>query len=186
MRKIMWLLMVTLLLLNLTGCTKSNPELNVAGEAGNETKIVLEEGDGLETNDEISSLAEMYIEALDSLIEMDPGLNGGMEYIAIDCETLPDLEDEDIEALLTYFSETYALDTMNKSVSECFDEGYGNKENLLLDGIVLYVENADIGKNKATLECVKYRSGLGAIGVTVKLKYEDQWIVEETMMTWIS
>lgn len=151
-------------------------------EAGDVTKEETEQ-----TRIEAGVIARMYITALDNLVEMDPALNDDMAYIAIDCESLPDVDATDIEAILAYFSEKYDVDTMDKSVMECYEEGLGNEEDLSLYGIVLYVEQVGYIKDKkAALDCVKYRSGLGAIGVTVKLKYKNGWLIEDSSMTWIS
>lgn len=188
MKKLISIFLIVTLLLGMTGCTQDNRDTQVSqSDPRINEDLPDEQVETTSTKTEVSDLADMYIVALDSMMDIDSGLNGNMKYIAIDCDTLEDIDENDIEAILLYFSEKYNIDTMNKSVAQCYDEGYGDEQNLLLDGIVLYFDSVNYNmKTNATFTCVKYRSGLGAIGVTVKLKYKDEWLVEEAEMTWIS
>ncbi len=138
---------------------------------------------------EVSDIAKMYATALDALISIDEALNHEMEYIAIDTTTLENVTDKDIEDILSYFANKYNVEVRADSVQGCYDKRLGNKEKLYLNGIVLEVEdeNKKVLGSKITLNCSKYRSGLGVIGVEVKLeKSNDEWTLISADMTWIS
>ena len=58
---------------------------------------------------------EVYIAALDALLEEDPGLNNDMAFIAIDMSNFKDLDEDEKNEILKFFKETYQVDVMDAS-----------------------------------------------------------------------
>ncbi len=145
-------------------------------------------GDTKSIYDNASSLAQMYMLGLDSLMDIDEGLNGDMNYISIDLQNDISVTEQDIQDIMKYFEDKYSIKTYSYSIDECFDNGLGDKDNRALDGIVLSLINyPNIQSEKATFEASKYRSGLGSIGVEVNMKkVNDMWEVINAKMNWIS
>ncbi len=143
-----------------------------------------EQGDGLDIEGRI---VDVYIAALDSLVNLDEGLNGGMKYISIDTSTLKHLRESNKSELLKYF-QNYDVEVMDASFDELKEKGLFNEETLSLEGILLSIDDIKMASDKKIIiEGSKYRSGLGAIGVNCILEYKgDQWEVKKAEITWIS
>jgi hypothetical protein len=58
----------------------------------------------------------------------------------------------------------------------------------LEDGVLLKIENIKIKWfNKVHVECSKYRSAKGAIGVEITIHFKDgKWQVKESKEIWVS
>lgn len=134
------------------------------------------------------NLGEIYSVALDSLMKQDEALNSDMEYIAIDLSNSEEVDENDKKEILNYFKEKYKVNVMDATLEQLEENGLYNPEIMLLDGVLLKIEKVDFKfNNKILIEGSKYRSGLGAIGVEVKVHYKDnKWKAKEVKMTWIS
>ena len=134
------------------------------------------------------NLGEIYSVALDSLMKQDEALNSDMEYIAIDLSNSEEVDENDKKEILNYFKEKYKVNVMDATLEQLEEKGLYNPEIMLLDGVLLKIEKVDFKfNNKILIEGSKYRSGLGAIGVEVKVHYKDnKWKAKEVKMTWIS
>ncbi|HHV28978.1 MAG TPA: hypothetical protein GXX73_05165 [Clostridium sp.] len=117
---------------------------------------------------------------------IDEGLNGDMEYIAIETQTLENATESDKKAVLEYFKK-YDVKIMDESFETLKAKGMVKDLNSL-DGLLLRIVKVDkISDNEIIIECSKFRSGLGAVGVKCVLKKEnDKWIVSSSQLTWIS
>jgi hypothetical protein len=132
-----------------------------------------------------SSKAQLYCAALDSLIPIDDALNSDMKYIAIDINTLEISTDKEKETIKECFSK-YQVPVVFDSYESLKEKGKVIDDSYI-EGILLSVEKTEISDNNAIIECSKYKSGLGAIGVHVELKFEDDiWKVEVAEITWAS
>lgn len=132
-------------------------------------------------------IAYGYIAALEALIEEDEGLNGGMKFIAINTKTIPNIDESDKKIILDYFKK-YNVKVMDADFETLKDMGLYDENTMSLEGILLSFEEVDkkIG-NKIVIEGEKYRSGLGAIGLEITVKYKDgKWEVIKSKMSWIS
>lgn len=134
------------------------------------------------------NLGEIYSVALDSLMKQDEALNSDMEYIAINLSNSEEVDENDKKEILNYFKEKYKVNVMDATLEQLEENGLYNPEIMLLDGVLLKIEKVDFKfNNKILIEGSKYRSGLGAIGVEVKVHYKDnKWKAKEVKMTWIS
>lgn len=118
----------------------------------------------------------------------DEGLNSDMEYIAIDMSNYEEVDESDKKEILNYFKEKYKVEVMDATFEQLEEKGLYNSDMMSLDGVLLKIEKVDFKfNNKILFEGSKYRSGLGAIGVEVKVHYQDnKWKAKEVKMTWIS
>lgn len=121
-------------------------------------------------------------------MKQDEALNSDMEYIAIDLSNSEEVDENDKKEILNYFKEKYKVNVMDATLEQLEENGLYNPEIMLLDGVLLKIEKVDFKfNNKILIEGSKYRSGLGAIGVEVKVHYKDnKWKAKEVKMTWIS
>lgn len=133
-------------------------------------------------------LGEIYSVALDSIMEQDEALSSDMEYIAIDMSNFEDAAERDKEEILSYFKEKYKVEVMDATLEQLKEKGLYNSDTMGLDGVLLRIEKVDYKfNNEIFFEGSKYRSGLGAVGVEVKVHYKDnKWESKEVKMTWIS
>jgi len=117
---------------------------------------------------------------------IDEGLNDDMKYIAIDTHTLENATNADKKAVLEYFKK-YDVEIMDESFESLKEKGMVKDLNSL-DGLLLRIEKVDkISDNEIIIECSKFRSGLGAVGVKCVLKKENnKWIIDSSQMSWIS
>ena len=133
-------------------------------------------------------LAEIYSVALNSIMKEDPGLNDGMEYIAIDMTNLNDLDEKDKEEILSTIKKEYKVDVMIATYEELKEKGLSNPDTGELYGVLLKLDKVDFKiNNQIFFEASKYRSGLGAIGVEGIIHFnEGEWEIKELKHTWIS
>jgi len=133
-------------------------------------------------------LGEIYSVALDSIMEQDEALSSDMEYIAIDMSNFEDADESDKEEILSYFKEKYKVEVMDTTLEQLKEKGLYNSDTMGLDGVLLRIEKVDFkSNNRIFFEGSKYCSGLGAVGVEVKVHYKDnKWESKEVKMTWIS
>lgn len=133
-------------------------------------------------------LGEIYSVALDSIMEQDEALSSDMEYIAIDMSNFEDAAERDKEEILSYFKEKYKVEVMDATLEQLKEKGLYNSDTMGLDGVLLRIEKVDFKfNNEIFFEGSKYRSGLGTVGVEVKVHYKDnKWESKEVKMTWIS
>lgn len=139
----------------------------------------------------VSKFVKLYIKIFDDIIERDSGLNGDMDFISIDFNSIIgseiDTEQKEIREILflTEEEKDYLIEYMKKyndniktnTYTELKEEGRFNEEIGLLDGILIYAnEVKKIDDNKYEISLVKYRGVLGAIFPTYELTYEnDEW-----------
>ena len=133
-------------------------------------------------------LGEIYSVALNSIMEQDEALSSDMEYIAIDMSNFEDADESDKEEILSYFKEKYKVEVMDTTLEQLKEKGLYNSDTMGLDGVLLRIEKVDFkSNNRIFFEGSKYCSGLGAVGVEVKVHYKDnKWESKEVKMTWIS
>lgn len=133
-------------------------------------------------------LGEIYSVALDEIMAQDPALSKDMQYIAIDMSNFEDVDERDKEEIISYFKEKYNVEVMDTNFEQLVEDGLFNEETMSLEGVLLKLEKVDFKFNNVIFfEGSKYRSGLGAVGVEVKVHYKDKkWQAKEVKMTWVS
>ncbi|MBO8157547.1 MAG: hypothetical protein H0Z32_13955 [Bacillaceae bacterium] len=135
-----------------------------------------------------SDLSGMYISAFEELIQQDSGLNYPMNFISFDFTEL-ELSQAEKERIMDYFEAEYEAEIMEKDLEQLQDEGYFNKEKLMLEeGFLLSIKKVEkLSKGHYKVEGEKYRSGLGAIGLAIEVqKNNGSWEVSDSTYLWIS
>lgn len=179
MKKLLSFIVIVLIITS-TACSK-----NIDRDSTASTSISENSNTPMATVDS-AGMADVYILALDALMPMDKGLNSEMKYIAIDTQTLKDATDSDKKTILKYF-EKYDVEIMDESMETLKTKGMV-KEFSTLEGILLQVVKIEkVSDSEYAIECSKFRSGDGAIGIKCVIKKEnDKWANQSTQMSWIS
>lgn len=129
---------------------------------------------------------QLYSLAFQAMFSLDEGLNGNMEYIALDLSELTQLTDQDKTYILDSFAD-YEVTVRDATFEELTQEEENFEDSMSLSGVLLQVKKVDVGEDSAVIEGSKYRSGTGAVGTKITLKLEDgTWNVTDSSMTWIS
>lgn len=129
---------------------------------------------------------QLYSLAFQAMFSFDEGLNGNMEYIALDLSELTQLTDQDKSYILDSFAD-YEVTVRDATFEELAQEEENFEDSMSLSGVLLQVKKVDVGEDSAVIEGSKYRSGKGAVGTKITLKLEDgTWNVTDSSMTWIS
>lgn len=146
-------------------------------------------------------LISMYETIIDTIMPVDSALNAGpVLYLDVNSFVVPiergtgtienkymGLSDKEKEILLDYCKK-FKEDVKGYSMDEIKAQGLFDEENLYIkNGFLITASNiTNCTENIAEMEVMKYCSGLGAVGFTYKLTYEnDKWNVE-TSGAWIS
>jgi hypothetical protein len=129
-----------------------------------------------------------YILALKLMIETDPGLNQSMDYIAVDMETLTELDAGDKKGILRALETKYGVEAIDASFEELKAQGLYDEESGSLDGILLTFEKMEYNFNgSVTFTGAKMKSGVGAAGVQSTLEFDgSRWKIQESKQTWVS
>lgn len=133
-------------------------------------------------------LGEIFILALDSMMEKDKALNSDMEFIAIDMSNFEEVNEEQKKAIVNYFKDKYNVEVMNATMDELKEKGYYNPDTMALEGVLLRIEKVVVKfNNNVLLEGSKFKSGLGAIGVESTIHYKNgEWQIKKSKETWVS
>ena len=131
---------------------------------------------------------EVYIAALNALMEEDSVSNEDMSFIAIDMSNFKDLDEDEQNEILNFFKETYQVDVLDATFEQLKEMGRYNEEDHSLDGVLLKIEKVEFKfNNKVFFKGSKYRSAKGEIGVEGKVYYKnDEWKTKDVEVVWIS
>ncbi len=130
--------------------------------------------------------SDIYISVFDVLMEEDDALNDDMAYIAINGDALANASSEDIDKILEHF-EKYDVDVINESMESLTEKGMVI-DDFYIEGVYLEVTDVQIeSSTKVIIEASKYKSGLGAIGMSFTLEKEkDHWTITDNNQGWAS
>lgn len=172
-------LLIVMMVTTVIGCTqKQEDPLGTKKPVGNESPV----GEKKEE----PSLVDAYMAVIDNLYEEDPGLNGGIKYIAIDTSKMVNLTDEGKTELLKRLAD-YGFEVLNMTFEELKEKGYV-KDLFFSEGILFQIEDEPTKSNSIKMDASKWRSGLGAIGYDdLIIKYKDaKWEITKFGSMWIS
>lgn len=153
---------------------------------------------------ETSKVVKLYTTLIDDIVTQDSGLNGGMQYIAIDINSFttfieeelkqgqiqslmyPKMSEEDKTDIINYLYK-YHDNIKVASYNDLKEQGLvieGEDVIPHIDGILIYVTKLEKkSDDNYIVSMVKYRSGLGAIFPEYNAKYKDnKWTFEITSM----
>lgn len=128
-----------------------------------------------------------YIAALEELMKTDEALNHDQKFIAINMENFK-LKDEEKQLIVDHFSNQYNTDVKIATLDELKEQGHFDEETMSLSGVLLRFEEINQKfNNKYVFKGHKFKSGLGAIWLTIEVKKNDEeWEVTESKMDAIS
>ena len=121
-------------------------------------------------------VCDLYLEVLEDLWDVDPGLNNGISQIGIDLSGLSHLTDSEKETVMNEFASKHSLPYIAGTWEELCEQGYIDKDNLYWeDGLFFSIKtNEDAEWNLpvtkegdpvpelTAFDAQKWRSGLGA------------------------
>lgn len=145
--------------------------------------LIVEEYDG--------GLMKIYRDILEEMLGDDSALNDGTDYFGFDLASAPRLSSREAEALGWLFACAHKKLPVYGTVEELGEQGYIDMENLYWEDGVHFsfklVEGSFSSDTGFTLECVKWRSGLGAVWWETDLRLKNgTWEQTGLRMTAIS
>ena len=124
------------------------------------------DGPGSITIDIRTDVCELYLEVLEDLWNVDPGLNDGISQIGIDLSELSHLTELEKETVMHEFASKHNLPFIAGTWEELCEQGYIDKDNLYWeDGLFFSIktnEDGDSDPEHTAFDAQKWRSGLGA------------------------
>ena len=121
----------------------------------------------------------LYLQVLEDLWETDPGLNTGLEELAVDFSGLTDLTESEKAALAWEFGNAHGLMPITGTWEELVEQGHIDGENLVWNGsgcLFTLTGSAEEG-----FQAEKWASGLGAYfftGCTARQSADGSWTYE--------
>ena len=121
----------------------------------------------------------LYLQVLEDLWETDPGLNTGLEELAVDFSGLTDLTESEKAALAWEFGNAHGLMPITGTWEELVEQGHIDGENLVWNGsgcLFTLTGSAEEG-----FQAEKWASGLGAYfftGCTARKSADGAWTYE--------
>ena len=164
MKRVIKILLSLIIILSLVACQKNVLDNSLAKFNDNEISI--------KTKEDVSKikLCELYLEVLEDLWSVDPGLNSEILQIGIDLSLLSDLTDDEKDYVINEFSSKHNLSYIVGTWEELCEQGYIDKENLYWEDGLFFsiITNKDglkvdsEGLEYISFDALKWRSGLGA------------------------
>lgn len=118
----------------------------------------------------------LYLQVLEDLWEVDPGLNENLEELAVDFSELTDLSESEKDALGWIFGTTHGLMPIKGTWEELVEQGYIDREELIWNGNGCLFTLS--GSADDTFQAEKWASGLGAYffsDCTAKMGKDGSW-----------
>lgn len=118
----------------------------------------------------------LYLQVLDDLWQVDPGLNTGLEELAVDFSGLTDLSDSEKAAVAWAFGSAHGLTPITGTWEELVEAGYIDGENLCWNGNGCLFTLS--GSADETFQAEKWASGLGAYAFndcTARMGEDGDW-----------
>ena len=113
----------------------------------------------VEIKDGTDDLCGLYLQVLEDLWSVDPGLNTGITELGVDLSGLTDLSESEKAAVAWRFGELHGLSPIQGTFEELCEQGYIDRENLYWEDGCLF---SLTGSAEGGFDAEKWRSGLGA------------------------
>lgn len=118
----------------------------------------------------------LYLQVLEDLWEVDPGLNTGLDELGVDFSGLTDLTESEKAALAWVFGNAHGLMPVTGTWDELVEQGYIDRENLVWNGSgCLFVLS---GSAEEVFTARKWTSGIGAymfVDCTAQQSADGTW-----------
>lgn len=177
MKKIIAFALCLVLALSLVGCgtksTEDDSSITAVGELNGPGELNVSNSNARTIRRDV---CELYLEVLEDLWNVDPGLNDEISQIGIDLSELSHLTEVEKEVVISEFVAKHKLPYLVGTWEELCEQGFIDKENLCWeDGLFFSIktnENAewnlpaikegDSVPELTSFDAQKWRSGLGA------------------------
>lgn len=144
------------------------------------------------TKDPVNDRCGLYLQVLEDLWNVDPGLNTGITELGVDLSRLTDLTESEKAAVAWRFGELHGLTPIQGTFEELCEQGYIDRENLVWEDGCLFSITTDTeavwslpmlgpGEKPPTLtafDAEKWCSGLGAYffcGCSAQMAQDGTW-----------
>ena len=158
MKKILVLMFCLVLTLSLVGCkakSTENKSYNTTVNESDDNNVSINTVGSIQ-----EGICELYLEVLEDLWNVDPGLNNEISKIGIDLSELSDLTEVEKDYVMSKFASKHNLQYIVGTFEELCEQGYIDKEKLIWeDGLFFSIKT---NEDKSTFDAQKWRSGLGA------------------------
>lgn len=105
----------------------------------------------------------LYLNVINDLYSIDPGLNSDISVIALDLSKASNLNEAEKSVISWRAMEIYGLDIYTGTYDELCEQGLIDKERMYFkDGILISIEDTKISDNKFKFNAKKWRGGDGA------------------------
>lgn len=183
-------LLLFLLPLSLSACSSAQIE-ETGVQSGAYASVMddeLEEPFTQPHHDVLSLRADAYTTALVSIYGLDPGLNGDIDFIAVDPTSMKDASADELYQIRSLLAHETGVSVELMTMEQLQEQGhYDAESHQLKDCVLLSFDEVTYTPEQLTLQGHKYRSGLGAIWTdTVVVNREDGWKIEKSEITAIS
>lgn len=134
-------------------------------------------------------LTALYFSVLEDLYgEPDAGLNGECLYFGFDLTKAEGLSAGEREAVGWAFATAHDCAPLYGTIEELGAQGYIDMESLAWkDGLHFEIKAEDVSEDRFTLNCTKWRSGLGASGYKLAVEKKDGvWTAAEPSEFWVA
>ena len=177
MKKMIAMMLFLVLALSMVGCGSKSDEddqsITPVGELNGPGELAVSGGNARTIREDVCAL---YLEVLEDLWNVDPGLNSEVSQIGIDLSELSHLTEPEKDTVMSEFAAKHDLPYIAGTWEELCEQGYIDKDNLCWeDGLFFSVKtNEDTEWNLPALkegdsvpeltafDAQKWRSGLGA------------------------
>ena len=177
MKKMIAMMLCLVLALSMVGCGSKSDEddqsITPVGELNGPGELAVSGGNARTIREDVCAL---YLEVLEDLWNVDPGLNSEVSQIGIDLSELSHLTEPEKDTVMSEFAAKHDLPHIAGTWEELCEQGIIDKENLCWeDGLFLSIKtNEDAEWNLPAIkegdpvpeltafDAQKWRSGLGA------------------------
>ena len=136
-----------------------------------------------------SGLISLYYQMLEDLYSEDASeLGGTCAYFGFDLTGLEGLTSPEQQALGWAFATAHNSAPLYGTIQELGEQGYIDLEDLFWeDGLHFEIKASNVSEKRFTLECTRWKGGLGASGYKVAVEKKDGiWTAAEPSEFWIS
>jgi hypothetical protein len=191
MQHIVLVFVGAVLLLILYGCTGTKTTASpssLPGVSPTVTDTLAVTGPETEETPDIyvSGQADAYYLIFQELINTDSGLNGGIEYLALDLSGVKSIDMEYLTKLVKSYCDDNNLTLLLDDFDGLKDAGYIKNLSFENGMLISFVDQSVSDQNIVT-DAKKWRSGTGAVGATYTVSFKDDaWEITDVTGSWIS
>ena len=177
MKKILALVLCLAFAFSLVGCeTESTEDVSSITTVGdlNGPGELNDSADNARTIRE--DVCELYLQVLEDLWNVDPGLNDGISQIGIDLSELSHLTEVEKDTVISEFASKHDLPYIAGTWEELCEQGFIDKDNLYWDDGLFFsiktnedavwnlpnIKDGDSTPELTSFDAQKWRSGIGA------------------------